>query len=211
MSEELLNRTGAHPTEEDRRNPAWWEARYLSGDAPWNTGITPPEVVGLIESGSVAKGWALDLGCGSGVTSRYLAQNGFRVIGLDLSHFALRQGAKQATAAGLSCYFAKASVEDLDFLHVAVTLAVDIGCFHSLSPAARASYVRSLAGRVVSGGYYLLYTFVDAAAERAVLEPSGPSVSLPDLGGFAPWFVLRNSAYGEDRGRVSAWFLMRRT
>jgi hypothetical protein len=52
--------------------PAWWDARYASGDTPWDTGIVPPEVRALIGAGEVCQGWALDLGCGSGVTSRYL-------------------------------------------------------------------------------------------------------------------------------------------
>ena len=182
----------------------------MSGDAPWDTGITPPEVVRLIESGRVARGWALDLGCGPGVTSRYLAENGFQVVGLDLAHIALARGAKQAATRSLSCYFVRGSVEALPILRIGVTLAVDIGCFHSLSPVARASYIRSLTERVIPGGYYLLYTFVMLPGELAEDEPGGPTVSLSDVAAFAPWFALRNSAYGEDRGRVSAWFLMQR-
>ena len=46
--------------------PAWWEARYRDGETPWDTGIVPPEVRQLIETGEVPAGWALDLGCGSG-------------------------------------------------------------------------------------------------------------------------------------------------
>jgi hypothetical protein len=61
-----------------RGTPEWWNARYLSADAPWDTGIVPPEVVALVKSGEPQPGWALDLGCGSGVTSRYLAECGFR-------------------------------------------------------------------------------------------------------------------------------------
>ena len=42
--------------------PAWWEARYLDRETPWDTGIVPPEGVSLIESGTNRAGWALDLG-----------------------------------------------------------------------------------------------------------------------------------------------------
>ena len=63
--------------EPERGSAAWWDARYRSGDIPWDTGIVPPEVVALVESGEPQPGWALDLGCGSGVTSRYLAHTGF--------------------------------------------------------------------------------------------------------------------------------------
>lgn len=148
---------------EDRTDPNWWERRYREGDSPWDTGITPPEVVSLVESGAVERGWALDLGCGSGVTSRYLAAHGFRVVGLDLSHFALSRGKRAAEAADLASYFVRASVADLSFLRMSATVAVDVGCFHSLPPEARTAYVRTLADHLVLGGHYLLYTFIRPA------------------------------------------------
>jgi SAM-dependent methyltransferase len=193
-----------------RRDPDWWEARYASGDIPWDTGITPPEVVALVESEKVAKGWALHLGCGSGLTSRYLAGNGFRVVGLDLSLHALRRGVQQAAAERLACHFLRASVADLTFLRVEATLAVDVGCFHSLPPAARQSYIRSLAEHIVPGGCYLLYTFV-VRSPTGEGEPAGAGISLADVAAFAPWFALRSTAHGDDRGRASSWFLMQRT
>ena len=199
------------PGDEEHQHPAWWEERYLSGNTPWDTGITPPEVVWLVESGRVPTGWALDLGCGSGVTSRHLASNGFRVIGVDLSLIALKHAARLAAAERLPCYFVRGSVQDFRFLRIDAALAVDIGCFHSLSPAERTSYVRSLGERVISGGYYLLYTFVRPPHEQVSPEVGGLNVVPSDIGAFAPWFALRCTAYGEDRGRVSAWFLMQRT
>lgn len=211
MSEPLaaVPEQSAGSPEHAQRDPAWWEARYLSGDIPWDTGVTPPEVVQLIESGKLATGWALDLGCGSGVTSRYLAANGFRVIGLDLSLLALRRGARQAAEHALACSFIRGSVADLSFLRVRVTLAVDVGCFHSLPPTARESYIRSLASRVWPGGYYLLYTFMNSGLAQGN-ETAGPAVSLSDVAVFAPWFALRSAAHGDDRGRASAWFVMQR-
>ncbi len=185
-----------------------WEQRYLAGDTPWDTGQTPPEVAALVASVRVPTGWAIDLGCGSGATSRHLAAHGFRVIGLDLSQFALRRAAQAATAAGLACTFIRADVADLAFLRIRATLAVDVGCFHNLEPASRAAYVRSLAAHITPGGYYLLYTFLRWPSVQT--QTPGPSVALTDIAGFAPWFVLRSAAHGEDRGRSSAWFLMQR-
>jgi SAM-dependent methyltransferase len=193
-----------------QRDPQWWDARYLSGDIPWDTGVTPPEVVALVGSGKVESGWALDLGCGSGITSRFLAANGFRVIGLDLSLFALRRGMRQAVALGLPCSFVRASVADLAFLRITATLAVDVGCFHSLPAPARQTYVRSLAEHLAPGGYYLLYTFVSSSPSEADGSTAGPVLSLGDVAAFAPCFALRSAAHGDDRGRGSAWFLMQR-
>ena len=78
--------------EPERGSAAWWEDRYRGGDIPWDTGVVPPEVVSLVSSGLLTSGWALDLGCGSGLSSRYLASHGFRVVGVDLAHSALARG-----------------------------------------------------------------------------------------------------------------------
>ena len=61
----------------------------------------PPEVVALVAGGLPARGWALDLGCGSGVSSRDLAGQGFRVIGVDLAQSALERGRRAAVVEGL--------------------------------------------------------------------------------------------------------------
>lgn len=176
---------------------------------PWDTGQTPPEVVALVESGRLQPGWALDLGCGPGVSSRYLALHGFRVIGLDLSLFALRRACRAAAASELPCGFVRGSVADISFLRMKASFALDVGCFHSLEPAARLSYIDSLADHLIPGGYYLLYTFVRSPV--AGVESSGPSVSLADIAAFAPRFVLRSASHGDDRGRSSSWFLMQRS
>lgn len=203
-------------TPRDRLDPNWWDARYRAGDIPWDSGVTPPEVVALIESGRAERGWALDLGCGSGVTSRYLARQGFSVVGIDFSREALRRATVAARAEHLACLFVRGDASDFAFAGVPATLAIDIGCFHSFTPAGRASYRRALVRALRPGGYYLLYTFLcdtcPPFADLAAAEPSRetPAISYGDLAAFAPWFSLRWTAHGADRTRHSAWFLMQR-
>jgi SAM-dependent methyltransferase len=200
----------------DRSDPNWWDARYLSGDIPWDSGVTPPEVVALVESGRVERGWALDLGCGSGVTSRYLARQSFRVVGIDFSHAALRRATIEAQAERLPCLFVRGDATRFDFARISATLVVDIGCFHSFTAEGRAAYRRALARALRPGGYYLLYSFLcdtcPTFASAAGAEPSRetPAISYGDIAAFAPEFSLRWSAHGEDRTRHSAWFLMQR-
>ena len=56
----------------------FWDWMYLFKKTPWDTGITPPEIVSMIESGKVPIGRALDLGCGTGTNAIYLAQRDLR-------------------------------------------------------------------------------------------------------------------------------------
>jgi len=195
------------PTGPAHGSPAWWDARYDSGDAPWDTGIVPPEVVALVASGRLTPGWALDLGCGSGVSSRYLARHGFQVAGVDIAQRALARAAAQAHAEALPAYFLRGDVADLSFLRVTATFALDVGCFHSLPAERRPGYVASLARHLASGAYYLLYAF----CRDANAEGGASGISPADLVLFAPRFQLCSVEHGTDRDRASAWYLWQRS
>jgi SAM-dependent methyltransferase len=185
---------------------AWWNERYRAGDIPWDTGIVPPEVVELLASYQVPRGWALDLGCGSGLSSRYLASQGFRVIGLDLALSALVRAAEAALRGGLPAFFCLADVAQLGFLNVRASFALDVGCFHSLPPDRRSAYVASLAERLLPGSLYLLYALTRCWEDLE--SPRG--ISSADIGRFAPDFDLRRAQHGWDRERPSAWYLLQR-
>ncbi len=193
----------------ESRSAEWWNDRYLSGDIPWDTGIVPPEVVALVASGELAPGWALDLGCGSGLSSRYLAAHGFRVIGVDLAQSALARGRRAARAARLPAFFCRGDVGALDFLDVQATFALDIGCFHSFPAARRPGYRASLAAHVQTGGAYLLYAFYPQAATPDGADTVG--VGPGDIAAFAPYFTLRWAQHGREGDRRSAWYLLIRT
>lgn len=187
-------------------SPAWWDGRYRSGDSPWDTGVVPPEVVDFLAGNQVQRGWALDLGCGSGVSSCYLASQGFRVVGLDLALSALARAVESARSRGLPAFFCLADVSQLEVLNVRARFALDIGCFHAVPPDVRSAYIASLAARLLPGAFYLLYALTCSAE-----DPAAPRGILPaDVGRFAPHFVLRWAQHGQDRERPSAWYLLQR-
>lgn len=187
--------------------PAWWDARYRAGVTPWDTGIVPPEVVAFVNSGAVAGGWALDLGCGSGMTSRYLARYGFRVVGVDLAHSALARAVQTARVEEVSAVFCLGDVADLGFLRTRATLAVDIGCFHAVAVERRPTYSGSLAAHLLPGAFFLLYAFEPMPTD----ESSPPRIGPQTLAYFAPHFILCWAQHGHDQDRPAAWYLWRRT
>lgn len=183
---------------------------YL-GQPRWDTGITPPEVVALIEDQKLPPGRALDLGCGTGTNSLYLARHGWQVTGLDFVPRAVRKARAKARAASLrqSVTFKRADVSQLEKLKLPpVDFALDIGCMHSLTPEQQAGYAQGLATVVRPGGTYLVY------AARPREGRTGPLGLTPEAieGLFQPYFQLVFSEDGYDDAGVvnSGWYRFER-
>lgn len=191
--------------EPEQGTAAWWDARYLGGDIPWDTGVSPPELLSLLQRVE-GLGWALDLGCGTGLNTRRLAVHGFTAVGVDLAQSALARGHTAANALGVSAFFCLGDVTNLGFLTLRAALAIDIGCFHATPLERRACYVASLADHLLMGGYYLLY------AHLLTPETDDPphGITPHTIALFAQDFELLKTEYGVDRDRDAVWLLMRR-
>ncbi len=184
--------------------------RYLVGQTPWDTEITPPEIVDLIEKEHLPPGRAIDLGCGTGTNAIYLAQHGWKVVGIDYVAQAVRRAQRKARQAGvsMSTRFVTGDVTRLAALDLGGTfdLAVDVGCVHSLLPQGRTAYAQGLARVVGLNGVLMLYVFRPTSTRLLGLEPA----EVEQL--FAPAFRLVWSSLGQDRaaGVGSAWYRFER-
>ena len=82
-----------------RKDRERWNQRYHSGEYP----LEKPAnrlLAQWVPPGE--EGFALDLACGPGHNALWLAEHGYRVIGVDISRVALRQGVQAAQTANLS-------------------------------------------------------------------------------------------------------------
>lgn len=141
-----------------------WEERYLSGVTPWDTGITPPEVVAFWESQAVAPGdRALDLGCGTGTNVAFLAGQGLESLGIELAGAALLQArtrcARLPASTAACMHFALADVTRLPVSGYNAAYVLDVGCFHGVPPSEREAYVAGVDQNLRVGGYYHLFAF----------------------------------------------------
>jgi SAM-dependent methyltransferase len=188
----------------------YWDLTYWLKRTPWDTEITPPEVVDLVRRRFPKGGRAIDIGCGTGTNAVYLAQRGFSVLGLDVSRRAIALAKRRARQAGVTCDFQAFDATRLERLAPTDTfdLALDIGCFHALSADGQRRYAASLSQRLRRGGVYLLYAF---CPRRLGLRAVGVS---PDAVGslFADGFLVQDVAMGEDTSaaRASAWYTLQR-
>jgi SAM-dependent methyltransferase len=173
--------------------------RYFS-NPPWDTGITPPEVEAFVASRP--PGRALDLGCGTGTNSVYLAQHGWQVTGVDFVSRAITKGREKAKRAGVKVQFLIEDVARLRGVSGPFDLILDIGCLHSLPQADRTDYRDHITQLLDPHGTFLLYAFVNETDD-------GPGLSHQDLQAFQNCLELVEKQLGDDRGRRSAWFTWR--
>ena len=135
---------------------------YLFGFKPWDSGITPQQLVELIDGPNALKpGRALDLGCGTGTNSHYLAEHGWDVTGIDFVPRAIRTARQKAPRA-------KLVVGDVTKLSEAgitgpFDLMFDLGCFHSLPDDRRDAYVGEVARVAAPGATLLMFAFGEKA------------------------------------------------
>jgi cyclopropane fatty-acyl-phospholipid synthase-like methyltransferase len=77
--------------------------RWYFGRPPWDTGVSPPELLAHLDVH--APGRALDIGCGTGTNAITMAQHGWQVTGMDFAVKASpRRGAKRRLPARPSTF-----------------------------------------------------------------------------------------------------------
>ena len=109
-----------------------WNDRYRDGNLPWDTGRPSSELQRVLRSKRNSAVSALELGCGTGTNSVWLAQQGFEVTGIDLAPLAVEQAEKRAHAAGVKVHFVVADVLHLPDLDGPFAFFFDRGCYHAI-------------------------------------------------------------------------------
>lgn len=193
---------------------ATWEARYRSGPRPWDTGITPPEVVNFWQNHSpVPDGLAIDIGCGTGTNTAYLAGLGLRAVGLDLSLNALLLGRQRRATLPLPVqqrvHLAQADVSRLPFTNAGSIYMLDIGCFHAIPSNARLDYANGVVENLAPGGYFHLYAFDKLPEEAADPDARGlGETEVADL--FTPALSVVEIIRARPDRRPCRWYLLRK-
>lgn len=176
----------------------WFSIWYLFRP-PWDTGVSPPELLEFIRQHP--PGRALDLGCGTGTNAITLARHGWEVIGIDFAHLAIREARAKARQAGVKAKFLVGDVTRLEGIEGPCDLILDIGCFHSLSAEGRERYAREIGRLLAPGGTYLMYCMLKP--DRA---SGGPGLVEEDLHLFEPQLQMVHRQNGINRRtRPSAW------
>ena len=179
---------------------------YRTGRTPWDTGVTPPELVDLIQgAGALTSGSALDMGCGTGTNVAYLADRGWTATGVEADRRAV-EAAERRVLTSPGARVLRGDVTRLDALAVdgPFDLVLDIGCFHSIAPGRRDAYAHGVATRTTPGATLFVFAF----ARRPGLVAIGVTPrEMRDR--FAPWFAPVGRIAG-TQPPGAAWYRLRR-
>ncbi|MEU7603435.1 class I SAM-dependent methyltransferase [Streptomyces sp. NPDC041003] len=146
---------------------SWWDGFYAdrSKAVPFFVSKPDENLVSYVERGLVTPGRALDLGCGPGRNSLYLASLGFEVDAVDLSPAAIAWAGERAREVGAEVRFhcGDAFALAATGLEGPYDLIYDSGCFHHLPPHRRISYLALLDRALSPGGQLALTCFAAGA------------------------------------------------
>jgi SAM-dependent methyltransferase len=164
---------------------------------PWDTGVTPPELLDFITLHK--PGRALDLGCGTGTNVITLAEHGWQVTGVDYISRAIRAAKHKIKDKGVVAEVRVDDVTNLKTVEGRFDLVYDIGCYHNLSPTGKRSYEQNLCKLLEPGGFYLLYGFLNQTGVKF-------GINKDDQTRLNFFMTQIKVIEGQDRGRSSAWF-----
>jgi SAM-dependent methyltransferase len=122
---------------------------------PWHRTNPDRMLIAAARRQDGRRGRALDVGCGAGVFSVYLANEGWQVTGIDLFDEAITMARAYAADAGVDIELLRTDLFDYAPDNP-FDLVFDSGCLHSLVGGDVATYKRHLLRWLAPGGEYVL-------------------------------------------------------
>lgn len=147
-------------------------------DLPWHSVDLPSVLLQALGKRQIP-GAALDIGCGAGTFSVYLAKLGYNVTAVDFMPQAIEMLTQRVQTEGLSVRAFQADVTTWRTTEQ-FELVLDVGCLHSLPGNYRSLYKAQLMQWLAPGGDFVLVHL--ARRNRLDWWPIGPNrVSKDDI------------------------------
>jgi ubiquinone/menaquinone biosynthesis C-methylase UbiE len=129
----------------------------------WFTGTVSPALMQLVIDGVIPRGASvIDVGCGPGVHTAFLAQHGMRVTGVDISPAALAVAGRLLSMYGMTDIdLIEADVQEMPLPDAQADVVHDSFVFHNVRPERRNNYAAEVARVLRPDGLLVLVGFSD--------------------------------------------------
>lgn len=179
----------------------WFNLMYFRRP-PWDTRVSPPELLQFLENHPSGK--ALDLGCGTGTNLITMASYGWQVTGVEYAWRAVQIACNRLKQAGETGKVWSGDVTTLKYIQDRFDLVLDMGCYHGIPRERRPAYRENLLKWLAPGGSYLLYA-------HCQVEGKPVGISEDEIRMFESVFYLRERQDGIDnRERRAVWLRFER-
>ncbi|MEY4576972.1 MAG: hypothetical protein RL701_1675 [Pseudomonadota bacterium] len=185
-------------------NSADFDRAYRSPMTLWGDVRIPQELKELARRQAGAPRTSLELGCGVGRLTRYVAQQGLLATGVDFSPVAIAKARERVARDPVQPQFLVADATHLAALTGPFDLAFDVGCFHCFDAHGQRAYVSEVSRLLKPSAVHLIWA-LDSAPCDLQLSPS----YVKEL--FAPSFKLQAARKSLRRLAPSHWYWLVRT
>lgn len=128
----------------------------------WTAGTAGPELVKLVYEGVIEpKSKILEIGCGLGTESVFLAARDMDVTAMDLSESAVSVGKKLANLYGVNVNWIAGDLLTTDLFNEEFDIITDQGCFHHMHEEERRIYLEKILKYLKPGGRLILRCYSD--------------------------------------------------
>jgi ubiquinone/menaquinone biosynthesis C-methylase UbiE len=135
----------------------------------WGDVRIPKELKDLVETYKPKT--SLELGCGLGRFSSYMADLGIKATGVDFSSVAIAKAEKRVVNAEHKPTFIVGDVTNLEMINEQFDVSFDIGCFHCLNEQGQQKYVSEIYRLLKPGATHLIWA-MDSSPSDIKLSPS---------------------------------------
>ncbi len=175
-----------------------WDSTYRRTRMPgWDVGRPAGELKRLIESGAVKSGRALVIGCGTGTNAVYLAQKGFKVVGVEVAPTALTLAKQRADKAKVKVTWLVADALAIPDIGP-FDLVFDRGCYHHVQKYNGQGFAKSVYRLTRENSLFLLLAG-NANEARHYGPPRVKQTKI--VGDFSDYFAIQDMHEMRFEGR----------
>jgi len=163
----------------------------------WSDIRIPKELQELVTNNKPVN--SLELGCGLGRFTKFMALQGIDAVGVDFSSVAIEKAKINVANEKMKPTFLVGDVTNLKSIIKQFDVSYDIGCFHCLNEEAHKKYVAELFRLLKPGSYHLIWA-LDTSPSGIKLHPDYIAKTVENK------FRLDHSNFSRRRIAASHWY-----